>query len=52
MGLKAAPYVANNISNVANAIDNALPFSKFGDMTTQLRYIAAYTNGKQAFEYQ
>ena len=41
MGLKAAPHIANAASNIAQKVDNVLPFGSFGDLTTTTRYKAA-----------
>ena len=41
MGLQAAPYIANAASNIAQKVDNVLPFGSFGDLTTTSRYKAA-----------
>ena len=39
--MNADPYVANNISDVANNIDKVILFGKFGDLSTSSRYITA-----------
>ena len=41
MGLKSAPHIANAASNIAQKVDNVLPFGSFGDLTTTTRYKAA-----------
>ena len=40
MGLKAAPHIANAASNIAQKVDNVLPFRSFGDLKTTSRYKA------------
>ena len=41
MGLKPAPHIANAASNIAQKVDNVLPFGSFGDLKTTSRYKAA-----------
>ena len=41
MGVKATPYIANTASNMAQKVDNVLPFGSFGYLTTSSRYKAA-----------
>ena len=41
MVLQAAPYIANAASNIAQKVDNVLPFGSFGDITTTSRFKAA-----------
>ena len=38
IGLQAAPYIANAASNIAQKVDNVLPFGSFGYLTTTSRY--------------
>ena len=38
MGLQAAPYIANAASNIAQKVDNVLPFGSCGDLTTTSSY--------------
>ena len=37
MGSKAAPYIANTASNIAQKVDNVLHFRAFGDSATTSR---------------
>ena len=41
MVFKAAPYIANAASNIAQKVDNVLPYGSFGDLATTSRYKAA-----------
>ena len=46
IGLQAAPYIANSASNIAQKVDNVLPFGSVGDLRTTSRFNAA----EQAFK--
>ena len=41
MGFRSVPYIANAASNIAQKVDNVLPFGSSCDMTTTSTYKAA-----------